>query len=90
MYTVNGKSVDNYETDHELDVYRLDLSTKKWDVLYQSIGYYVYTNNRLKHEVAYYDKRLYMFSRALLDDHNRNVPCPYMFKVSPTYLYACK
>lgn len=88
IYTVNGRSVDNLESEHELDVYRLDLSEKKWEVLYVANSIHTYTDHRFKHEVAYYDKRLFMFSRAQLDIEYRNIPNPQMFKVSLIHLYC--
>lgn len=90
VYSVNGKSMDNHEIEHELDVYRLDLSKKKWEVLYLANGIHTHTDHRFKHEVAYHNNRLFMFSRAQLDIEYRNVPNPQMFKVSLTHLYLCE
>lgn len=49
------------EHEHEMDVYRLDLSTKKWKLLCEARGLHVNTTQSFKHEVAYYNNKIYMF-----------------------------
>jgi len=44
-----------------MDVYRLDLCTKKWQLLCQARGEHPRTDGNLRREVAYYDNHLYMF-----------------------------
>jgi len=57
VYFINGTS----EHQNEMDVYRLDLCTKKWQLLCQACGQHPRTDENLRREVAYYDNRLYMF-----------------------------
>ncbi|KAL4098578.1 hypothetical protein QTP88_023155 [Uroleucon formosanum] len=60
VYSLNGTS----EHQNEMDVYRLDLCTKKWQLLCQARGQHPRTDESLRREVAYYDNHLYMFGGA--------------------------
>lgn len=79
LYTVNGMS----EYEYEMDVYRLDLDKKEWSSLYKARGAHPHTSYKFKHEIAFYNNRLYMFSRAQLDmAADPDVADAKMFKVS--------
>lgn len=60
VYSLNGTS----EYQNEMDVYRLDLCTKEWQLLCQARGKHPRTDENLRREVAYYDNHLYMFGGA--------------------------
>ncbi|VVC45978.1 Kelch-type beta propeller [Cinara cedri] len=74
LYSVNGVA----EHEHEMDVYRLDLSTKKWKLLYEARGWHADTTYKFKHEVAYYNKKIYMFGGVHFPSTNTNAITGYM------------
>ncbi|XP_050532184.1 kelch domain-containing protein 10-like isoform X2 [Daktulosphaira vitifoliae] len=63
IYSVTGMS--NFK--NEMDVYRLDLETKKWEILSKAYGKYLNTKQKFKHDVAYYNECLFMFGGTFHD-----------------------
>jgi len=57
IYSIGGTS--GYE--YEMDVHRLDLSTRKWELLHKSLGDIQEPEPRYRHEVVYYKDRIYIF-----------------------------
>ncbi|XP_050425313.1 kelch domain-containing protein 10-like isoform X3 [Adelges cooleyi] len=57
IYSIGGTS--GYE--YEMDVHRLDLSTKKWELLHKSRGLVHEPEPRYRHEVVFYKGRIYIF-----------------------------
>lgn len=56
IYSIGGTS--GYE--YEMDVHRLDLSTRKWELLHKSHGGQE-PEPRYRHEVVFYKGRIYIF-----------------------------
>lgn len=57
VYSLDGTS----EYKHEMNVYKLDLCTKKWQLAYEARGLHSGFDERLRREVAHYENRLFMF-----------------------------
>ncbi|XP_022179263.1 kelch domain-containing protein 10-like [Myzus persicae] len=69
VYFLNGTS----EYQNEMDVYRLDLCTKKWQLLCQACGQHPRTDESLRREVAYYDDHLYTFGGVHVMIQHKNM-----------------
>lgn len=57
IYSIGGTSGYQYE----MDVHRLDLSTRKWELLHKSHGRSSEPEARYRHEVVFYKGGIYMF-----------------------------
>lgn len=57
IYSIGGTS--GYE--YEMDVHRLDLRTRKWELLHKSRGEGQEPEPRYRHEVVFYKGRIYIF-----------------------------
>lgn len=57
IYSIGGTSGHVYE----MDVHRLDLTTRKWELLHRSQGDYLEPEPRYRHEVVFYKNRIYIF-----------------------------
>jgi len=76
------------EYEYEMDVIRLDLETKQWSSLYTAQGAHPNTGHKFKHELAFHNNRLFMFSRAELNIVEPEFMCPKMFRVSPYFRHG--
>lgn len=72
LYTVNRRSI--FE---KFDVYKLDLSKKKWEILHQTRYNNLNPNTKLNHEIIFHNKRLFILSYD-----NNNHSKLHNFKVS--------
>lgn len=57
IYSIGGTSGYLYE----MDVHRLDLSTRQWELLYKTQGTCTEPEPRYRHEVVFYKGGLYVF-----------------------------
>lgn len=78
VYSVYGMA----EHENEMDVYRLDLRTKNWELLCQAKGHYVNNTHKLKHNMALYNNKIYLFGGAYYPCSNHTVRFISLFQVS--------
>ncbi|CAI6372247.1 unnamed protein product [Macrosiphum euphorbiae] len=66
IYSIGNSS----GSKHEMDVHRFDLSTRKWELLYKSLGEDEDPNPRHQHKVVFSKGRIYIFGSKIRDADN--------------------